>query len=285
MNIPPYISPTQLHKFEWSRRQYALEYLMPERPPPFPQTVQMATGSCFDAYVKSWLHAMIYGPSPEWSFEKLFEQQVEPQCRDKVRGHGAYLFGIYKDSGALGLLVEELLAARQPPQFEFKVRATVGGVPLLGKPDLFYIDYEWARVTYDWKVEGFHLASNKIKSPNKGFSWCWDMRKQEVVAHKQAGEFTMEQVNPKWADQLAMYSWLKGQEPGEDTDVGIDQFCGPPQKMRIARHRSKISMEYQLNLLARLQAMWHDIINGEVLPKLEFVLLERSAGKTTPSWM
>lgn len=278
---PRAMSPTSLHLFEWSKEDYALRYLVDPPPPRPEQTPAMALGSGFDAFVKSYLYHYFYGDHPDYGLHTLFETQVESHIRGEVWDASSSIFGLYCESGAYDLLLKELREWGAPPRFEIGVSKTVGGVPIYGKPDLYYINHRNVRVIYDWKVNGYYSASNT--SPMKGYTWCWDYGK--VTAHKTCEpcdfygvtinkQFLMEDCDKKWADQLAMYSWLMGNEVGSNRCVfGIDQIVGRPGKQRVCRHRLRISPDWQLQLLARLQNAWHDIVNGEVIPPEELELM------------
>ena len=115
-----YISPSAYKIFKTDLEQFYIQYLADEKTEREPQTSAMSIGSSFDAYVKAYLHKVIYGQQgdPRFEFEPLFEAQVEPHNRDWARKHGAYVFDCYKTSGALADLLTELETAMEPPSFE-----------------------------------------------------------------------------------------------------------------------------------------------------------------------
>lgn len=138
MRRPRYLSPTQLQTWLRSPDEYYLAYLTDVAPPRFPQTQAMSIGSAFDAFIKSYLMQMLYGKvEPDFEITTLFEQQVEEQHRDWAWEHGRKVFDEYKSSGALADLMIELREA-VAPKFEITVQKTLDGVPLLGKPDIYY---------------------------------------------------------------------------------------------------------------------------------------------------
>lgn len=293
MRKPEYISPSALKVFEANPEEYYLRYLADTKPPKFPQTLPMSAGSAFDAYAKSYLATSIYGRSdPKFSLDALFEAQVESHNRDAAKVVGAYLFEMYKSSGALADMMLELKGAVDAPHFEFEVRGTVEGqregigakrmgVPLLGKPDIKFINSEGETVIFDWKVNGYYSKSNT--SPVKGFLECREQQGQHWCrrgCHKDAMPMThrgltinagayFEDCEDEWAAQLATYSWLLGSQVGVENIIGVDQFAcngakrdseGRPN-IRIASHRSRVSRGFQFNVINRYLTLWGRIID------------------------
>jgi len=271
----------------------------------------MSVGSSFDAHAKSFLHEALIGKDPRFELNTIFESQVEPHNRDWALPAGAYCFEMYKRSGALTDLMTELGTAVGQPRFEFAIKGTVegkreglvtveAGVPLLGKPDIFFINKEGAHVTYDWKVNGFCAA--RMTSPKQGYvkvrdSWKTDgtnpfapgryfpPSKNVNQPHKDALLMTwkgiqinvncyLEQTDRGWADQLATYSWLLGEPIGSECVIGIDQLCCVPQVdttyplVRVASHRTRISELYQQDVLRRYQQAWARINSGYFFSEL-----------------
>lgn len=280
MRLPSYLSPTQLRIWEQNPDEYYLKYLATAKLPNPPQSQPMSVGSAFDACVKAFLYSrLIKGGDARYELEALFEAQVEPHNRDFAREAGWAAFNAYKYSGALSDLMVELELATTTIRMEFDVRATVGGVPLMGKPDCFFISGEGARCIFDFKVNGY--CSQSPVSPAKGYVKVRDgWRPTEAKASKNQGPHakallqkfrgitinsaeTMESVNAEWADQELIYAWALGEEPGSENLVaGIEQICGQgctPQRMRIASHRLRISYEYQMGLLQRIKHAWAGI--------------------------
>lgn len=312
--MPEYMSPTSLKIWETDRTAYYLQYLADNKPPRVPQTVPMSIGSSFDAYAKSWIYNALFGKrDPRFEFQAIFEAQVEPQNRDYALEAGRYCFEMYKLSGALTDLMTELGGAVGEPRFEFAIKGVMGGqregigenmsgVPLLGKPDIFFINSQAAHVTYDWKVNGF--MATRITSPKQGYVKCrdswttqdnkgWGMDgrffppSKNSGPHKDAQLLTwkgitinaacyLEQTDKGWADQLATYSWLLGETIGSECLIGIDQLCGVPQLdlkyplIRVASHRTRISEEYQRQVLQRYMNAWAIIQSGYIFRDLSF---------------
>jgi hypothetical protein len=255
----------------------------------------MSVGSAFDAYVKHNLHVGLFGTNHKDSakFDRvtLFDAQVEPQNRDWARAAGEYVFKCYKDCGALADLMLELNKSVSDPRFEMAIEGVVegvreginankGGVPLLGKPDLYFINEEGARCIIDWKVNGF--CSNYATSPMAGYikirdafsySECKPSRGGEM--HKDCiprrfhgmeinGAAHLETLNESWAAQLATYTWLLGEPVGREVICGVDQIVAKPRGatsgypfLRVATHRELIGEHFQYKILNDYQNLWN----------------------------
>ena len=296
------MSPTSFHLWEKDREAFYEKYLADEKPVKVPQTGAMAVGSAFDAFVKSALHWDLFGNDGGGEFElsTLFEKQVEEvSIRDWAWLAGDYAFNKYKCYGNYQELLTELLQSEEEPRFEFSLRGKIGNVPCLGKPDMWY--KRNVQVVLDWKVNGFCAA--RPQSPKKLYKTCRDcwaplVDKDEVgfamhkptrgggepKPHKQyveidhhghmIGSHFLEDVNPAWAEQVCIYSWLLGVEVGDDSMVAcIDQLvCKPTTDpnnfrwplMRVAQHRCRISKAFQESLFTRLQNCWAQIQSGHI---------------------
>lgn len=293
MRRPEFLSPSSLKTFEGNKDEFYLKYLADQKPPKLPQTAPMAVGSAFDAYTKSYLHHCLHGnhgASDAYKFENIFEKQVEAHARDLALVDGKVVFDAYKKSGALSDLMLELQTSINTPRFEFEIRGFVqtkiGGVPMLGKPDIFFINGEGARVIPDWKVNGFY--SNSDTSPKKGYVKirdAWDskvdkpsrgnhmpykdiypMKYKDILCNT---VMDFEEVDTDWADQITIYGWLLGEEVGSTNLIaGIEQIVGRPPKLRIASHRAVTSAPYQYNLLDRIERAWRCITSGHYFDEL-----------------
>lgn len=289
MRKPEFLSPSSLKTFEKGKDEFYLKYLADNKPPRLGQTDPMAVGSSFDARVKSYLHEKLYGnfgPGDGYRFETLFEKQVEPHARDKALVAGLDVFTRYKKSGALADLMIELGTAINTPRFEFDIKGTIrtriGEVPMLGKPDIFFVNSEGIRVIPDWKVNGYYSKSNT--SPKRGYvkirdGWtsdegkpsggnhqphkdCWPTMKKGI---KMNPTITLADVDIEWCDQITIYGWLLGEEIGS-TDLvgGIEQIVGNSPFLRIASHRCLASTaQYQYNLQERIETAWAAISGGK----------------------
>lgn len=297
MRIPKYLSPSAQFKWEDSQEEYYLQYLADKRPPRFPQTKPMAVGSSFDAYVKSYFHEELFGKNnnPEFEFSTIFEAQVEKQNRDWALDAGLHAFTAYRISGSLADLLLQLKAAKVDPRFEFTIQQTIRGVPLLGKPDVYFIHKDGTPIILDFKVNGFcgkHNTSPKpgylqirdgwVGVPSRGANQmhkdCQPMKVNGVMIN--AATF-LEHVNAQWATQLATYGWLCGAELGSEFVTALDQLCCKPDqpdkpKIRIAEHRCLISREYQFKIIARYSELWEIINSNHIFRDMSF---EESAAR------
>jgi hypothetical protein len=262
-----YISPTALQQFYKDREEYYLKYLAVTRPPKIPQTRPMSIGSAFDAYVKTELTKRLLGNG--FDFETIFEQQVEPQNRDWAREHGKIVYDYYVSCGALADLMVELSQAGSDPRFELTVEKNVThttnleGVPLLGKPDVYYTTKSGLPVVLDWKVNGY--CSVSPTSPKPGYLVCRDDLKRtshkDCHPHNVEGLMinvatTLEDVDSEWATQLTMYGWTLGQPVGSKFCCGIEQIVKGSKGLRVASHRYRISETFQEALYEKLRYMW-----------------------------
>jgi len=277
-------------------------YLADDRPPRMPQTQPMSVGSAFDAHVKAYYHNLLFGKNnnPEFAFEAIFEAQVEPHNRDWARHAGQHAFDSYKTSGACIDLLMELQKAKAEPRFEFTLekRMWVGqpecpeGVNILGKPDVYFLNYCECPIVLDWKVNGY--CSKYNKSPAKGFVKVrdgWDSliakpsrgangQHKDAMIVKENGvkinvATTMEHVDLKWAQQLSTYAWLMGARVGEQFVCAIDQLCCKKNGsemhgdievvkplIRVAEHRCTISPEFQQSVKEKYINLWNIIEDG-----------------------
>lgn len=278
MRLPEYLSPTSVKLFYDNVEDFYIRYLSDNKKPREPQTQPMSIGSSFDAYVKSYLHTRLFGKGadPAYELRTLFESQVQEHNRDWAWEHGRLVFEGYKKAGCLADLLLELGDAIGPPRFEFDVRGEIEGVPLLGKPDVFFINKQGARVIYDWKVNGY--CSKSLKSPMKGYT---KMRDGHVTkTHKDCFicningvdiniSMFLEDGDEGWASQLSIYGWLLGEPVGsEQLITGIDQICGPETRLRFATHRLRVSPDYQYALLANVVNVWDTILSGHIFKEM-----------------
>jgi hypothetical protein len=289
MRAVKYLSPTSLMCFYKDRDDFFLRYLADQRPPRIPQNQPMAIGSAFDAYVKSYLHEKLYGKGvdPRFDLATLFEAQVEAPQRKWAWEHGRIVFEEYKKSGTLADLILELDGAIGEPRFEAEVFGAVNGVregvttdigpiPLLGKPDVYFINKEGYHVILDWKVNGY--CSEWGASPMQGYVRLREVN-QETKSYNGAQFMYMggvlvnissylETLNKDWATQLAIYFWLCGGEVGQKFIAAIDQIVCRKGKMRFAEHRMRTSDDFQWGVFAKAQHAWKCIQSGHVFDNL-----------------
>ena len=285
MRKPKYLSPTAILLFERDRQEFYLNYMADHRPPKIPQNRVMSIGAAFDAYVKTWLSREVSGVEG-FEFTQIFEAQVETQNREWALPHGAYAFSEYQRSGALADLLLELQGSSTEPRFELTVENRVaherveGGVPFLGKPDVFYTTKSGRPTVLDWKVNGY--CSDKTTSPKKGYIELYDNGSRkgfhrgslpilEEGLYVNRG-FPLETVDATWATQMSIYSWLLGVAVGDEGLVEIHQLAckggdregNREPSIRVAAHRTVISAGWQKQLMARCAEIWSRVCAGEI---------------------
>jgi hypothetical protein len=292
MQTPTYLSPSSLSLWESDKEEFYLKHLARVRAPRLPQKDYMAVGSAFDAYVKSALHAALFGngADPEFEFDTIFTGQVEEQNRDFCLEAGQYVFDCYKLAGAYDDLLGDLEKSQSDPQFEFRLDKEVEGVPLMGKPDCRYVHESGAHIILDWKLNGY--CSKYGATPYKYYSMIRDgwgettakpsracnqahKRCRSIIHHGvEIGSHYLEDTCKDWADQLAIYSWMLGEEVGnEDTIICMDQIASKYRKnekplLRIANHRCRISAAWQNQLVLRLTSCWKTIQSDHIFTNI-----------------
>lgn len=294
MRKPKYLSPTSIALFLSDLEEFYLTYLAEQRVPRIPQTQPMSIGSAFDARIKSYLHWKLFGNWGEgdvYKFENIFEQQVEPHNRTWAREHSVIVFDAYKKSGSMADLMLELSQATSAPRFEITLegrvshKTNVGGVPLLGKPDLYFVSAGGGHVIRDWKVNGY--CGTRNLSPKKGYSTVRDGWGPEVgtpsrnvnAPHKDAQCMRiqginvniatwLEHIDEAWARQLSIYGWLLGEPVGSNFIVGIEQLVCSPGKIRIATFSNRISPEFQHTLYRQASNIWRRLESGHIFEEL-----------------
>lgn len=137
MRTPKALSYSSMGLLEKNPEEFYTKYLADTASPRSPQEPAMAVGSSFDAYVKSALHADLFGVGADPAFElkAIFESQVEKQCRDFAWEAGRHTFECYQCSGAYKDLLALLQKSVEPPRFEFTIQGLINGIPFTGKPD------------------------------------------------------------------------------------------------------------------------------------------------------
>lgn len=294
MRKPLYLSPTSLKIWKEKRDDFYLYYLADVKAKRPPQTEPMSVGSAFDAYVKSFLVERLLGKRPEFEFDTIFLSQVEEHNRDFARDAGKICFDAYQKQGALSDVLYDMTGCIGEPRFETKLEGHVSsvsisknGIPLLGKPDIFFIHKGGARVIFDWKVNGY-CGKNPL-SPKPGYmrertndptTTGKSHAKAVGIMHKGVKismYHPMCAVEKDWAAQLSIYAWLLGEDIGSDFITAIDQLaCGPDsfggKTIRVAQHRSIVTPPFQQEVFRDLAKAWEQIASGHIfdyLPRAE----------------
>jgi len=201
------------------------------------------------------------------------------------------VFDQYTECGALANLRNLIAESPTPPRMEFDVVATIGGVPLLGKPDLHFYTHRGTHVITDWKVSG--SVSKCGVSPQQGYQVALDTtgtrtsgkahKKYVPVQHPggiEVSGWTMDKSTDYWADQLTTYAWALNKPVGsQDFICRIEQLaCRPApakavnQRLRVKScvHQTTIDKEYQFALLKRYQRCWSHVTSGHYFPDVSF---------------
>lgn len=269
------ISPTALKLFEESPTEFWIKYL-DSGIAKEPQTQPMSIGSGFDAYVKHHI-AEVFNLPIHRDRDALFSKQVEPHNQAWCREHAPYVFNEYVQSGSLADLIRVLQG--KEIRMEFRADGTINGIPLNGRPDLWFSG-NGVNFVYDWKVNGY--CSRSPVSPDKGFVMCrrgpsYKGRGTFDTFHDDCliGDWNGVPVNKTgyikadWQDQLIIYGWLIGEPFGKEFGIGVDQIAcnnkdainGKPQ-IRVAQHRAIAKVETQMILMDRLGKMWEAVQAG-----------------------
>lgn len=288
LRTPNYLSPSALACAERDMEEYFYRYLCPKdiRPEKPPQTDPMSVGSAFDALVKAELYQDYYGRAKAeadgYTRTKLVETQCEEHTLPLSLEIACDVFDQYVETGAYDNLYTFMAQSPVAPRMEFDLVATIGGVPLLGKPDLHFHTEGGCHVIPDFKVSG--SCSRHGVSPQQGYQMALAVgggrgidkphKKYEpgLVCGVPVNRVPMNVTTDYWADQLATYAWALGEDVGSsDFIVRIEQLaCRPcPAKDTSGRlrvkcvvHQSTVDPDYQKHLLVRYQRVWEAVTSG-----------------------
>tara|TARA_R110000765_G_scaffold8465_6_gene27311 strand:- start:1664 stop:2533 length:870 start_codon:yes stop_codon:yes gene_type:complete len=279
-----YLSPSGLKLFEKDREEFYLNYVV--RLEREPQTIPMAIGSAFDAYIKCKIAEdfdLEFDP-----FEKVFEDQVESHLRDTALSDGLIAYNGYIQSRAYDRL-KILIAKADKVEMEVAIQAPVTHegttVTLMGKPDLllYFDDFHYI---HDWKVNGFYSKSKT--SPKTCFvhcedSWVGTQSKTHGTMHKRCvlvphplipyDIHCMSDINTDWSIQLSIYSWIMGCGIGSKFLIGIDQLAGNPA--RVATFRNMANAFYQKQLWESIVTCWKACENETIIPASRAAVLDK----------
>lgn len=288
-----HLSPSGIACYRQNKEEFYRRYMITTGREP--QLSVMSIGSAFDAYIKSYLHEILFGKNsdPKYTFSALFESQVESHNRDYARIHGKVVFDTYIEQGGAANLLLEMNGSLGEPKFEIDVNGQVesiskmyGNIALTGKPDVAFVNSENVKVTTDWKVNGYE--ANRNISPMKGYVKCFPLGHCHPDATLNwSGKLIwnsshyLDHLNIDYATQLTIYSWLFGIQPGEDFIAGIDQICCNNTKaffsskhdmrvpaIRVAIHRLKVSPTFQTELMLIINEIWDACHSGHFFKEL-----------------
>lgn len=278
MRKPKYVSPSAYNLFHRDRYEYYRNYLADTPMPKMKQTRPMAAGHGFDLRVKEYLGAALGMKFDQSQWEK----NIEIEHRAFAREAGDILFDTYKKTGALGNITKWLQRTTEEPVFEATIEATLDGVPVLGKPDL-YFKLPCARVIFDWKVSGFCSYA----SPKKGYLNIFpDMKSHKLSVIKELtedfiiNELNLDDIDTDWATQTGIYAWSLGEEVGSDFICAIDQITkSKKEELRTSIYRSRLSPDFQKTTFDKLKKMWTIIQSGHIFDELPIEESDRICAK------
>ena len=285
---PEKLSYSALACWEENPDEFFHRYICPDdvKPDKPPQTDPMSVGSAFDALVKNALYRIFYGEDKTVEDGYRIRDLVAKQCQGHTLPESLVIacdcWDRYVTCGAFGNLVAQINKSSVAPRMEFDVIKTIGGVPLLGKPDLHYRTTLHAHVIADFKVSG--SCSNWGVSPQQGYATALDVaggetshRKYEPIMHPGGiwvNKLPMNETTDYWADQLSTYAWCLGEPVGsQDFVVRIEQLaCRPPGKtatddrlkIKCCTHQSTVSADHQFGLLERYQKCWDAVQRNHI---------------------
>ncbi|MCP4896280.1 MAG: hypothetical protein GY906_04830 [bacterium] len=294
--VPSYLSPSGLACWERNPDEYFMRYIVPKSLAPArdPQTSPMAVGSAFDALVKAHIFKLFFGLSKAneeaYLIRDLVNLQCEPHTLPDALVIASDVFEQYRASGALGNLIDVIRRSTVAPKMEFTVQGTIGGVPMLGKPDLHFNTNLHREVIADWKVSG--SVSKAGVSPQQGYQLAldvWPKSRTNGMAHKKyapvlhesglwVSGWKMNESTYYWADQLSTYAWALGHAVGDEGWVArIEQLAcrpGPADnptgqlRVKCVTHQSTVDSSYQWDLLERYKRCWSHVSKCHYWPEL-----------------
>lgn len=288
LRTPKYLSPSSLACAERDMEEFFYRYICPKdvRPEKPPQTDPMSVGSAFDALVKAELYQDYYGRGQAEADGYTRTQLIGYQCEEHTLPYSLVLacdvFDQYKECGAYDNCFAMMNRSPKRPRMEFDLVAEVGGVPLLGKPDLHFHTEGGCHIITDWKVSG--ACSRHGVSPQQGYQIALAVNGGRGIgeAHKRyepgfvcglpVNRNPMNATTDYWADQLATYAWALGEEVGSQQFIcRIEQLAcrpcpakDPSDRLRVkcCVHQSTVDEAYQKHLLVRYQNVWEAVSSG-----------------------
>lgn len=291
---PKHLSPSSRAVWERDQDEYFYRYICPKdiRPEKPPQTDPMSVGSAFDALVKAELYEDFYGRertvADGYNRVKLIAEQCEEHTLPDSLVVAIDCFDQYVGCEAYSNLREFIRRSPELPRMEFELVETIGGVPLLGKPDLHFHTAGGCHVITDWKVSG--ACSSHGVSPQQGYQIALAVgggrgtgkSHKRYEAGVQCGtpvnNVPMNETTDYWAEQLATYAWALGEPVGSNGFIArIEQLacrpCPPKDnsgrlRVKCAVHQSTIDPDYQRELLERYQRCWHHVSTGHYFSEL-----------------
>ena len=284
---PEYLSPSALFCWRKDKEEYYRRYLSENKIPRLRQTEAMSVGGAFDCWTKSAILAR-YGLLPMEdtdSVNEKIEQHaeagimacVEEYNREFAQRAGKDCYDQYSRSGFLALL--RVLDEARTIQTESTGRATIDGVPLLGKPDLVFITKNGRTCVLDWKVNGW--CGQSVVRPKSGH-----INGRGVDTFHEDGIGYYATIKDKeWYDQLAIY----GLVCGEASVFGwIEQLCCQSGRvLEVGRHIGVVDCTA---IVGELKELWSVVLDpttaysSEQIRKLESQCVAMSGSSDQDRW-
>ena len=282
VKLPKYISPSALMALEGLPNTFYLQRLAPNPFPRDPQGPAAGVGSAFDSYVKHQL-------AKELGMEGIvYDRLIAETFGDKETLRKLPLLKALLHSSIEGHNMEEAVGqgrdlAQKYFRYAEKLNFTnleicskfyVEGVPVYMKGDAEVKDkMTGLSVPLDWKVMGY--GSKSGVSPAAGYMKLYQDAKVPVSHKNYREDITMEEINPKWATQLAVYGWqsvcggrLVKREEFINFPAYIDALIIRPTGVRVARYRGWITQDFQLRLLGRIHNAWNSLHDSSFVQSL-----------------
>ena len=258
--MPKYMSPSSLITYTNTPFIYFLRYLDKNRfLPRWPSNMANGTGTAFDVLVK----------------EKLINEKNVKSSKTVGELYNGIASNIKKPALLLG---EQILSEYTRSGIFYKhkwgevekhVTVDVYGVPVHGQLDATVWDKEYKMfVPHDFKVSGAaKVGTDKAGvSPAQGYYRIWDSKKNcwGSMHKKFVDGIPIEQIKDDWAIQFCIYGWINNPDLVDniqDFPVYCDHvvFNGKDKNIKIAQYRAICTVDFQKNLMQRLQQAWSSI--------------------------
>jgi len=237
----------------------------------------MSVGSAFDAIVKSRINRDLDLQLQGFGMVDLIVAQCEPETLPKSLEIASDLWDQYYRCGAYGNLLAMIRSSSIEVKMEYDLTSVIGGVPLLGKPDLHFGTTLHAHVITDWKVSGSCSACGV--SPQQGYMLALDVNDTRTNGHPHkkfkpnlhpsgvvVNDTPMNETTDYWADQLATYAWCLGEPVGSQNFIArIEQIAVRPiGRAKCVVHQATVDADYQRELLERYQRLWAACQSGHI---------------------
>lgn len=266
-----YLSPSSLkewqlcpHKF-YLKRMSEFKNRLKEKTK-YEQGLPAAVGTALDAFVKDHLSNNVFMDG-KFDLNYNLAKQITYKGKapmSQVIDAGKALFEVYRETGALDMALDDGLC-----EVELESVIPMGNAMVMSKLDAKTNQ----EIPFDWKVRGY---ASSPKSPTPGWTRCWKKGKLLPKAHKRSEDY-FELINRDWAQQLTIYGFSLGHQPGDPLYVFFDEFSMRQNvnvpvvnidTVVVTQIRSRVSADFQKRVFADLQLAWGETQTGR-FPKPE----------------